>query len=228
MVFDPLYILVAAPFMLLGLYAQFKVKSSFARFSRVAASSRMSGAEAASLMLRQAGIQNVRIEPVAGHLSDHYDPLKRVIRLSPDVYGSHSLAAVGVACHEVGHAIQHAKAYAPLVIRNVAVPAANIGSSAGMLLFMLGLFLSMPGLAWLGLILFSFVVLFQLINLPVEFDASNRAKRMLVSMGVVTAGAESRAVAKVLNAAALTYVAATLQSIATLAYFALRLLGNRR
>lgn len=210
--------------MALGFYAQWKVKSSFAKMSKVPA--RMSGAEAARRMLDNAGMQSVRIEPVQGHLSDHYDPRGKVLRLSPDVYGGRSMAALGVACHEAGHAFQDAQNYVPLVIRNAAVPAANFGSGIGMSMLFFGLMIGLTPVAWLGVILFSAVVFFQIINLPVEFNASNRAREQLVSQGLINAN-EEHYVATVLNAAALTYVAATLQSIMTLLYY-LFILSNRR
>jgi len=223
--FDPVYLMFVIPPLLLGLYAQWKVKSSFAAMSQVRA--RLSGAQAARRMLDSAGLSDVQIEQVGGHLSDHYDPRGKVLRLSPDVYNGQSMAAVGVACHEAGHAFQDAKGYAPLAIRNLAVPAANFGSSAGMILLFIGLVLSFKPLALIGLLLFACVVFFQLVNLPVEFNASSRAREELVSQGII-AGNEEQYVAKVLNAAALTYVAGTLQSVMTLLYFGMRVFGNQR
>ena len=220
-----LMILLMAGPMALSFYAQWKVKSSFEKMSKVPA--RMSGAEAARQMLDNAGMQSVRIEPIQGHLSDHYDPRGKVLRLSPDVYGGRSMSALGVACHEAGHAFQDAQNYAPLVIRNAAVPAANFGSGIGMSMLFFGLMIGLTPLAWVGVALFSAVVFFQIINLPVEFDASNRAREELVSQGLI-ARDEEKYVAKVLNAAALTYVAATLQSVMTLAYYLLILSNNRR
>ena len=221
MFFDPLYFVFLAPAILLGLWAQFRVKSNFAAAAKVAAP--MSGAQAARAVLNQAGLYNVGIEPVQGFLSDHYDPRQKVLRLSPDVYGGHSMAAVGIAAHEAGHAIQDARHYLPLVVRNAAVPAASFGSGISWLLIMLGLFLSQT-LVWLGILAFACVVFFQLVNLPVEFDASSRAKRELAALGVTNASTGGY-VNKVLNAAAWTYVAATLQSVLTLAYFLLRFGG---
>lgn len=224
-IFDPVYFLFVLPPFLLGVYAQWKVKSAFTQMSRVQA--RMSGAQAARRMLDNAGLSDVEIEQIDGHLSDHYDPRHKVLRLSSDVYNGQSMAAVGVACHEAGHAFQDAKGYAPLAIRNLAVPAANFGSSAGVLLLFVGLFLSFPPLAVIGLLLFACVVFFQVVNLPVEFNASSRAREELVSQGII-AGNEEKYVAKVLNAAALTYVAGTLQSIMTLLYYGMRVFGNQR
>ncbi|WP_442507187.1 zinc metallopeptidase [Novipirellula sp. SH528] len=220
-----LYFLFVLPPFLLGLYAQWKVKSAFAQMSKI--STRMSGAQAARRMLDSAGLNSVGIEQVGGRLSDHYDPRAKVLRLSSDVYNGQNMSAVGVACHEAGHAFQDAQNYAPLMIRNTAVPAANFGSGAGIWMLLGGIWFGIPALAWIGVILFAAVVFFQLINLPVEFNASSRAREQLVSQGII-AGNEEHYVAKVLNAAALTYVAATLQSIMTLAYYLFILLGDRR
>lgn len=219
MILDPMYFLFIAPAFLLGLYAQWKVKSAFASMSEVPA--RMSGAQAARTMLDSGGLQSVGIEQISGHLGDHYDPRAKVLRLSPDVYNGRSMAALGVACHEAGHAFQDAKGYAPLVVRNMAVPAAGFGSNAGMMMAIGGIMFGFQPLIWLGIILFSAVVFFQVVNLPVEFDASARARRQLVEHGMI-ADREEQYVAKVLNAAALTYVAATLQAIMTLVYLFMR------
>ncbi|MCC6699137.1 MAG: zinc metallopeptidase [Candidatus Hydrogenedentes bacterium] len=217
-----LYLLVIfLPTLLLALYASFKVKRTFAKYAEVPVSSGLTGAEAAMAMLRSAGLdRDVAVEPVEGFLSDHYDPRHRVLRLSPDVYSGRSVAAVGVACHEVGHAIQHATGYVPLVLRNAIVPTASIGSGLGSLLIVGGLALNLTGLATVGLILFSAVVLFQLINLPVEFNASARAKEHAMSLGIVRGTHENSGVAAVLSAAAMTYVAATVTAIVNLLYYA--------
>lgn len=225
MIFDPVYFLFVLPPFFLGLYAQWKVKSSFAAMSKVPA--RMTGANAARQMLDNAGLSDVGIEEVSGYLSDHYDPRHKVLRLSPDVYHGQSMAAVGVACHEAGHAFQDAKGYVPLAIRNLAVPAANFGSNAGMVLLFVGLIFSFKPIAVIGLLLFACVVFFQVVNLPVEFNASTRAREELVAQGII-AGNEEQYVAQVLNAAALTYVAGTLQAIMTLLYYGMRVLGNQR
>ncbi|WP_153558756.1 zinc metallopeptidase [Roseimaritima sediminicola] len=217
--FDIQYLLFIGPFFLLGLYAQWKVKSTFAKMAEVPA--KMSGAQAARVMLDSAGLHSVQIEPVSGHLSDHYDPRGKVLRLSPEVYNGRSMSAVGVACHEAGHAMQDAQQYVPLVIRNAAVPTANIGSNLGIWMFFGGMLLGQPWLVYLGILAFAAVVFFQLINLPVEFNASTRAKRQLVAQGIIS-DYESQYVAQVLNAAALTYVAATLQAVATLVYLIFR------
>ncbi len=220
-----LYFLFVIPPFLLGLYAQWRVKSAFSQMSKIPA--RMTGAQAARRMLDSGGLQSVAIEQVGGHLSDHYDPRAKVLRLSSDVYNGHTMASLGVACHEAGHAFQDAHHYAPLVIRNLAVPAANFGSGIGVGLLFLGAILAIKPLMLLGVILFACVVFFQLVNLPVEFNASSRARYELVEQGII-AGNEEQYVAQVLNAAALTYVAATLQSVMTLAYYLFIIFGDRR
>ena len=225
MFFSPIYFLFVLPPFLLGLYAQWKVKSTFAEMSEIPTG--ISGAEAARRMLDNAGMQSVGIEHIGGHLSDHYDPRAKVLRLSDDVYNGRSMAAVGVACHEAGHAFQDAQAYAPLAIRNFAVPLAGFGSNIGVGLLVLGAFMNFAPLMLIGVILFAGVVFFQVVNLPVEFDASKRARQELVAQGMI-AGNEEQYVAKVLNAAALTYVAATLQAIMTLLYYLYILFGDRR
>jgi uncharacterized protein len=170
-------------------------------------------------------LNNVQIEEVPGHLSDHYDPRDKVLRLSHEVYQSRTLAAVGIAAHESGHAIQDAHSYAPLVMRNAIVPVAGFGSNAGILMIIVGAFLVNPMLIWVGIGLFSAVVVFQVINLPVEFNASARAKAQLVGLGIID-DEQLVYVSKVLNAAALTYVAATLQAILTLLYYISRFSGG--
>jgi Zn-dependent membrane protease YugP len=227
---DPLYLMIVGPTMLLALWAQMRVKSAFGKWSQVAASSRMTGAQAAQRMLQSAGLGNVGIEPAHGFLSDHYDPRVRKLRLSANVYEGRSVAAMGIACHEAGHALQHAKGYAPLQFRTAIVPVASIGSWLAWPLIMIGLMLQSSNLAVAGIVLFAGVVLFQMVTLPVEFDASNRAKEQLRSLGIIQSNQEAGGVAAVLNAAALTYVAATVAAIAQLLYFAMRagLLGGRR
>jgi len=223
--FDPLFWMLVGPALLLGLLAQVWVKSAYANARRQPAP--LSGAAAARHILDSAGLQNVGIEQVPGRLSDHYDPRHKVLRLSPDVYQSRSLAAVGIAAHEAGHAIQDARAYAPLVIRNAAVPAAGFGSGAGIWMLFFGLILKAPFLAWLGIALFVCFVFFQVVNLPVEFNASSRAKAQLVQLGIVNQQ-ELTVVGKVLSAAAMTYVAATLQAIFTLLYYVMLFTGGSR
>jgi uncharacterized protein len=222
--FDPQYFLFLAPAILLALWAQLRVKMAYASAQRMPAP--LSGAAAARHVLDSAGLPGVQIEIVPGHLSDHYDPRAKVLRLSPEVFQSRSLAAVGIAAHEAGHAIQDARAYAPLAIRNFAAPAASFGSGAFFILLILGVVLNVPGLVWAGIIAFSAIVFFQVVNLPVEFNASARAKAELVELGIVPAD-QMVYVNKVLNAAALTYVAATLQAILTLLYYVMRYSGGR-
>ena len=221
--FDPLYMLCIAPAALLAMWAQWRVHSSFAAAAREPAP--LTGAAAARHILDSAGATDVRIETMPGHLTDHYDPREKVLRLSQDVYSERSLAAVGIAAHEAGHALQDAQGYSLMAIRNAAVGVANIGSGFGLLVFMIGLGMALQAVAWLGIALFAATVFFQLVNLPVEIDASNRAKAQLVQLGIVPAG-EMTAVNRVLNAAAWTYVAATLHSVLTLLYYASRLSGS--
>ncbi|HMB70577.1 MAG TPA: zinc metallopeptidase [bacterium] len=229
MFFDPVYFIIVGPAMLLALWAQIRVKGAYDKWSRQAASSRLTGAQAAERMLQSAGITDVRVEQVQGYLSDHYDPRSKKLRLSPGVYGSQSVAAMGIACHEAGHALQHARGYAPLALRSAIVPVARIGSWLAWPMILFGMLLQMQNLALLGLIAFLALVLFQLVTLPVEFDASKRAKEQIRSLGIVHSEGEGRGVAAVLNAAAMTYVAATVTAVAQLLYFALRLglLGGR-
>jgi len=224
MFFDFKYLLFVAPAFLLALWAQMRVKVTYAQAQQQPAP--LSGAAAARHILDSAGLQQIAIEQVPGHLSDHYDPKAKVLRLSPEVYQSRSMAAVGIAAHEAGHALQDAMAYAPLSIRNAAVPIANFGSGAGIWMIVLGFWLQFGILAWAGIALFAGVVFFQLVNLPVEFDASNRAKAQLVQLGIVNQN-EMSYVNRVLNAAAWTYVAGTLQSVMILLYYVSLLSGGR-
>jgi Zn-dependent membrane protease YugP len=214
-----------APALILAVIAQIWVHSAYARGKALVAS--MSGFMAARKILDAAGLQNVSIEAIPGQLSDHYDPREKVLRLSAENYHGRSLAAVGIAAHEAGHAIQDQVGYLPLVVRNLAVPAANFGSGAAMLLLMLGFFLHITGLILVGIVAFSAVVFFQVVNLPVEFNASSRAKTLLVELGIVNQY-DMGPVNNVLNAAALTYVAATLQSILQLLYYIMIFTGGRR
>jgi len=223
MIFDPMYFLFVLPAFLLGLWAQLRIHVAYGAAQQMAAP--LSGAAAARHILDSAGLHDVGIEQTPGHLSDHYDPSEKVLRLSPEVYQSRSLAAVGIAAHEAGHAIQDAAGYAPLVIRNAVVPLAGFGSGAGVIMIIVGAMLGMVAwLIWLGIALFATVVFFQVVNLPVEFNASRRAKDQLVQLGIVNSE-ELRYVNKVLDAAALTYVAATLQALFTLIYYIWRF-GN--
>jgi uncharacterized protein len=229
MFFDPLWFLLALPGLALSLWAQFRVKSTFGRYSQVPARSGMSGAEAARELIRRRGVQGVRIEETTGTLSDHYDPFQRVLRLSQDVYHGRSLAALGVAAHEAGHAIQHARAYGPLKLRSLLVKPASLGSNLGVLLAGLGLAVQASSLTLLGIVLFSAAVLFTLVTLPVEFDASRRAVAALRELGIVSQQ-EAAGAKAVLDAAALTYVAAALSAVLQLLYFLMRsgLFGGAR
>lgn len=225
MFFDPMYFIFALPALLLGLWAQMRVRSSFNQYSQVRSYSGISGAQAARSILDANGLYNVAVERVQGFLSDHYDPTSKTLRLSPDVYDSPSLAAVGVAAHEAGHALQDQQAYGPLKLRSAMVPAVQIGSWLGPIIFFVGLMMT-PTIAWLGLIIFGLTAAFTLVTLPVEFDASKRAKQLLVAQGIL-GQQELVGVNKVLDAAALTYVAAAAQAVSTLLYYAFILMGRR-
>ncbi|MBL8830085.1 MAG: zinc metallopeptidase [Planctomycetaceae bacterium] len=220
-----LYLLMMAPAILLALWAQGRVQWAYSSASQVPAP--LSGAAAARYVLDQAGLNSVGIEQIPGQLTDHYDPSAKVLRLSPEVFRGQSMASVGIAAHEAGHAIQDAVGYAPLVIRNAAVPVANFGGGISTTLLFLGVILQAKFLLMIGIALFSTVVFFQLVNLPVEFDASNRAKRQLVELGIVNRDGMQH-VNSVLNAAAWTYVAGTLQSVMTLLYYVMLFSGGRR
>lgn len=228
-----LYLLLALPGLLLGLWAQMRVKSSFAKYSRVATTRGMTGAQVARALLDSQGLYDVAIEESkGGMLSDHYDPRSKTLRLSPEVYRTPSVAAAGVAAHEAGHALQDAKGYAPLALRSALVPAASFGSSLAPLIFFAGLMLEAfagfgLSVAWAGVILFAAAVAFTLVTLPVEFDASKRAKRELQAQNIVM-GDEGQGVSSVLNAAALTYVAAAVAAVGQLLYYVILLTGGRR
>ena len=227
--YDPTYILVLIG-AVLSLWASATVKSTYNKYSRVYSYSGLTGAQAAAQILRQAGIYDVRIEHVSGNLTDHYDPKARVLRLSDSVYGSNSVAAIGVAAHECGHAMQHAKGYVPLSIRSALVPVVNFGSYLSWPLIVIGLFInSSTGSLFLnaGLLLFSLVVLFQLVTLPVEINASRRAVRLLDQEHILI-GDEVGQTARVLKAAALTYVASAAASILQLLRLLILTGGRRR
>ncbi len=220
--FDPLYLVFALPAMILGLWAQARVRGSFKKYSGVPTGTGINGAQTARKMLDANGLQHVAVERVGGFLSDHYDPRGKVLRLSADVYGGANLAAVGVAAHEAGHALQDKTSYAALRFRSAMVPAVQIGSWLGPIIFFAGLFLSTAfgeSIAWFGLFIFGLTALFSIVTLPVEFNASNRAKEQLVSLAILTPQ-EVQGVNKVLGAAALTYVAAAIQAIVTMLYYA--------
>ncbi len=221
-VFDPLYVLVVMlPGMLISGAASLAVRAAFNRYSQVASRRGITGAQAAQTLLQRAGIDDVTIVPTHGDLSDHYNPSNRQLALSENVYNSSSVAAIGIACHEAGHAIQHAEKYAFLGMRTALVPLAGIGSSLGYLVMLVGLLMSMTPLLLVGAALFSLVLLFQVITLPVEFDASSRAKHLVLEAGIVDPD-EREGIDRVLNAAALTYVAAVISSMLTLLYFFMR------
>ena len=227
--FDPMYFLFIGPALLLSLWASFRTKSAFNKYERVRTMRGLSGAQAAQILLDRAGIHDVKIVPTHGTLTDHYNPVTKTLALSEPVYGSSSVAAVGVACHEAGHAIQHAQAYKPLWLRSALVPTAGIGSSLGYMVMLGGLLFSSTNMVLIGAMLFSAVLLFQVVTLPVEFDASARAKKLAFENGIVMEQ-ERAGMSKVLNAAALTYVAAAVSTLMTLLYFLVRsgLLGGRR
>ena len=229
MFFDPMYFIIIAPGLLLSLWASYRVKSAFNKYSQVRSARGLTGAEAAAEMLRNNGLSDVKIVPTSGMLSDNYNPLTKTLSLSDGVYGSSSIAAVGVATHEAGHALQHANHYTPMWIRSALVPTANIGSGVGYFVMFFGLILRSLNMVLVGAILFSCVLLFQIVTLPVEFDASHRAKLKVVEEGIITSQ-EREGMDRVLNAAALTYVAAAISTLLTLLYFLLRsgLLGGRR
>ncbi|MDX1616948.1 MAG: zinc metallopeptidase [Candidatus Promineifilaceae bacterium] len=232
--FSPIYLLFALPGLLLGLWAQSRVKSAFNKYSQVRTARGVTGAEVARSLLDAQGLYDVGVEESKGFLSDHYDPRKKVLRLSPDVYRTPSVAAAGIAAHEMGHALQDARGYAPLQLRSSLVPAAQFGSNLAPIIFIVGFLLQMFSgsvfgwyVALAGVGLFALAVVFTVVTLPVEFDASKRAKRLLSSHGVLV-GKEMDGVDKVLDAAALTYVAAAVAAIGQLLYYIFLLSGARR
>ena len=228
MFFDPMYLLFILPALGLSLVASFMTRSAFSKYSKVRAASGRTGAQAAQALLDSADIHDVKIVPHQGMLSDHYNPATKTLALSEGVFGSNSIAAIGVACHEAGHAIQHARHYAPLWVRSALVPTANIGSSLGYIVMAGGLMFQSQKVVLVGALLFSAVLMFQIVTLPVEFDASARAKALAVDRGLILPQ-EREGMNRVLNAAALTYVAAAISTLMTLLYFLMRsgLLGGR-
>ena len=225
--FDYYYIILVLPVIIASLIIQARLKSTYAKYSRIGNARQITGAQAAQMVLGYYGIRDVRIEYVNGKLSDHYDPKAKVIRLSDGVFNGSSIAAVGVACHEAGHAAQHAEAYAPIKVRNLILPVCNIGSTLSMPLLLLGVVFSFEPLVWVGIGFFSFVALFQLITLPVEFNASSRALAVIGESGFLDAE-EYNGAKKVLHAAALTYVAALASALATMLRLLLIISGGRR
>jgi len=226
---DPLYLMLALPGLVLGMVTSMMVKNTFRKYAQVGARSGLTGAEAARQMLYAQGVQDVEIHQAQGFLSDHYDPRTHSLHLSPDVYHGQSLSALGVACHEAGHALQQAQGYALMGLRSTLLPATIAGQNLAPILFMIGLGTGMMGLAKIGVLLFGVAVLFTIITLPIEWDASARAKRYITEAGVVTE-AEYPHAAKVLNVAFLTYVAGAITAVMQLVYFLLRsgMLGGRR
>ncbi len=223
--YDYYYIVLVVPAIILSVIAQAKVKSTYNKYSRVSNSKRITGAQAAHNVLAHYGITDVKIECGHGKLSDHYDPRGNVIRLSPEVYSGASVASIGIACHEAGHAAQHAQNYVPIKVRNLILPIANFGSSAGVLIAIVGYFLGFGFLIDVGIILFAAVVVFQLVTLPIEFNASSRALRVIDETGMLH-DEERNGAKKVLSAAAMTYVASLLVSLMSLIRLILR--TNRR
>ena len=218
---DPTYFLFILPALALSLWASWRTKSAFKKYSRVRTVRGLTGAQAAQEMLRAGGIFDVEVVPTRGFLSDHYNPANKTLALSEATYASNSVAAVGVACHEAGHALQHAQGYKALGLRSALVPTANIGSTAGYFVMLGGLLFHSPNMIYLGAMLFSVVLLFQLVTLPVEFDATARAKRLATETGIVLPQ-EREGMDRVLNAAAMTYVAAVVSTLMTLLYYLLR------
>ncbi len=223
--FDQYYLILVVPALIISMIAQMQVKGTFNKYSRMGSTKNMTGAEVARHLLQSNGIYDVQVTTVRGQLTDHYDPRKRVLRLSESTYASTSVAAIGVAAHETGHAIQHDVKYAPLVLRSSLVPVANLGSTAGPYIAVLGLFMNLPVIINIGLLLFAGAILFYLITLPVEFNASKRAVANLESTGLLM-NSEIGPVKKVLRAAAMTYVASALVAVAS--FLRLLLLAGQR
>lgn len=224
--FDINYLIYMIPAFILMAITSWYVKSSYSKWSQVRARSGLTGADAARRLISSGGLYGVRLEAVAGEMTDHYDPTNKVLRLSQGVANRPSVASLAIAAHELGHAMQDAENYFPLRLRGALVPAVNIGSNLGWILIMAGLLLNFTGLAWLGVIIFSAGAVFALATLPVEFDASARAKRLLADSGIIVGEDEQRGVNAVLNAAALTYVAALVTAVMQLLYF-VSLVGGR-
>lgn len=218
MIFDPMFLIFLIPGLILSLWAQSKVNGTFRRYSQVPNAAGLTGAQTARRLLDDAGLQNVAIEQVPGELTDHYDPRSRVLRLSQPVYGARSVSAMAVAAHEAGHALQHAQSYAPLTFRTAIVPVVNIGTNLGFILLFLGIIIGVTGISWVGVGLFALSTLFALVTLPVEFNASARAKQRLAAMGL-TGPEDASGVDKVLSAAAWTYIAAFTVSLLQLLYY---------
>jgi uncharacterized protein len=222
---NPTYLMYMLPAMILMMAVQFYVNSAYKKWSRVPARSRMTGAEAAQRLIQRGGLYQVSVEGVAGNLTDHYDPRSKILRLSQGVFQGNSVASLAIAAHELGHAMQDQDGYFPLRLRAALVPAVNIGSYLGWILIIIGMLLRMTQLAWLGVIVFSAGAIFALATIPVELNASARAKRLLVESGLIVGDDEQRGVNNVLNAAALTYVAALITAVLQLLYFVSMVVG---
>ena len=229
MFLDPRYFLFMLPGLALMLLAQWRLRSAFSKYRQVPNSRGLTGAQAAAAVMRAAGVYDVAIEPIPGELTDHFDPRQRVLRLSEPVYASNSIAAIGVAAHEAGHAVQQHVGYAPMAFRTGLVPVVNFGSSLGIIVIIAGFFLQFQGLAWIGVLLFATTTIFALITLPVEYNASARARQLLEESGLVTRE-EYDGVRTMLNAAAYTYVASFAASFLTLLYYVMLVsgMGGRR
>ena len=225
--FDIYYFILIIPVLIVSLIIQAKLKSTFNKYSRIGNARNITGAQAAEMVLRYYNIQDVRIERINGSLTDCYDPVNKVIKLSDTVFDNPSIAAVGVACHEAGHAAQHAEKYMPIKVRNSILPVCNIGSRLSIPLLILGVIFSFEPLIWIGIGFFAFTSLFQFITLPVEFNASNRAINVIESTGILSYE-EKNGASKVLKMAATTYVASLAMSLAQLLRLILRYGGNRR
>lgn len=227
MFFDPLWLVFAGPALLLALYAQFRVSGTYGKYAKIANMRGITGLAAARSLLASQGLSDVTIEGIPGQLTDHYDPRSKTLRLSHGVYSNPSVAALGIVAHEVGHAVQDHRGYLPLRLRSELVPLANVGSTLAFALFFVGFLIHWPGFFWIGIALFTAAVLFALVTLPVELNASSRARAMLTSNGLVSVQ-EMDATRAVLSAAALTYVAALLQAVAQLTYFVFYAIGMGR
>jgi len=226
--FDPTYLIFMVPAFIIMAVTSGYVRSSYKKWSKVRVSSGLTGAQAAERLISSGGLYDVKVTGTPGELSDHYDPRNKTLYLSQGVYGTPSVAAVAIAAHELGHAQQDAEGYGPMRIRSFLVPAVNIGSNLGWILIMIGLFLRITELAWLGVLVFSAGALFALATIPVEFNASARAKELLYTTGIIRTEEERRGVNRVLNAAALTYVAGLITAVLQLLYFVFLVGGRRR
>jgi len=229
MFFDPLYVILTLPGIALAMWAQARVKRTFQRYSRVTTARGLTGAEAARSVLEMGGVSEVAVEQVQGFLTDHYDPTKRVLRLSPQNYQGSSIAAIGVACHEAGHALQHKAGYGPLWARSALVPIASVGSRLWIWILLAGVFMQAFGLIKIAILAFAATVVFQIVTLPVEFDATRRAKLVMAEYGILNPDEQAGAAA-VLDAAAWTYIAAALAAVLQFLYFLIQfgLVGGRR